>query len=565
MKTKSTRKILIAVLVVSLLAVGGGYAGYRGYLAQRQVRLIKQAQMHLAKPDPKKAMLCLQRVLRSDPRNVEACRLMAAIHEASRSPETLLWRNRVVELNPRSVDDRLALAQSAILFGDPASATNTLEAVDAAAKKTAAYHNIAGEIYSMVNQASQAEFHFLEAARLEPTNQFPQLNLAILRLHSTNTAAVAEARATLARIAASTPTLRCQALRELLLASMLARQTNTALELSRDLVRQTNAMFSDQLLRLDVLRGSQNAEFKPALNTMLREAGTNLVKIYELSQWQISRSGPAATLAWLRSLPTSVRTNQTVEVVIADCLTMLEDWPGLQLALSKRDWAGLEFLRHAFLTRALRSQGLDGAATTEWVVALEQVAQQRPEIKKGSLEMLLRLAVAWKWQGESEKLLWTIVNQYPSEKWAMQALSQILYADGRTRPLMQLFMQESKRSPSELDVKNNLAMTALLLDAKELRPHELAKELFQSAATNAAYASTYGFSLYLQGKIPEALKVYETLDPKELEQPSNAGYYGLVLKASGNKLKARTYLNWAFNGPLLPEERKLFEQAKAGV
>jgi hypothetical protein len=87
-------------------------------------------------------------------------------------------------------------------------------------------------------------------------------------------------------------------------------------------------------------------------------------------------------------------------------------------------------------------------------------------------------------------------------------------------------------------MKNNLAMTALLLDAKELKPHDLAREQYQKAPTNAAYNSTYAFSPHLQEKNAEALKVFQTLKPKELEDPSIAGYYGVVLNASGSKEKA---------------------------
>jgi tetratricopeptide (TPR) repeat protein len=200
------------------------------------------------------------------------------------------------------------------------------------------------------------------------------------------------------------------------------------------------------------------------------------------------------------------------------------------------------------------------AAKGEWEQALKATNNQ-----KGGLVMLLRLAASWNWQSEGEELLWTIVNRYPAENWAFQALSQTLFAGGHTRPLMMLYSQELKRSPANLGIKNNLAMTAFLLDAKELNPHELARDVYQKAGTNAAYASTYAFSLYLQEKPADALRVFQMLKPKELEDPAIAGYYGLILKATGNKEKARAYFDWAFKSPMLPEERKLFERAKTGA
>ena len=130
---------------------------------------------------------------------------------------------------------------------------------------------------------------------------------------------------------------------------------------------------------------------------------------------------------------------------------------------------------------------------------------------------------------------------------------------------MMLYSQQVKRATSDLDARNNLAMTALLLDAKELNPNVLAYEVYQKAPTNAAFASTYAFSLHLQKKDAEALKVIERLKPEELQNPSNAGYYGLILKATGNVAKAKTYLELASKARLLPEEKKLFDRAKAGV
>ncbi len=93
----------------------------------------------------------------------------------------------------------------------------------------------------------------------------------------------------------------------------------------------------------------------------------------------------------------------------------------------------------------------------------------------------------------------------------------------------------------------------------------MAQEVYDSSPTNADYASTYAFSLYLQGKNADGLKAMQQLNPKDLETPSIAGYYGLLLKANGNKTEAKKYLNLAFKGNLLPEEQKLFGDAGVGL
>src|ERR1039458_7075067 len=256
----------------------------------------------------------------------------------------------------------------------------------------------------------------------------------------------------------------------------------------------------------------------------------------------------------------NMQTNQPATLLVAECYTASKDWRGLHAWLEKQHWAELEFIRHAFMSRALRGQELADTAKTEWEQALKSANSH-----KQSLVMLLRLAAQWNWVNEGEDLLQTIVNRYPQEKWATQALTQTLFAGGQTRSLMQLFNQELKRTPSDLSAKNNLAMTALLLDAKELKPHDLAREVYQQAPTNSSFAATYAFSLYVQGKKAEALKVMQQIKPQDLEMPSIAGYYGLILKATGGGASAGVYLDKASKAVLLPEERKLFAQAKAGT
>jgi len=314
------------------------------------------------------------------------------------------------------------------------------------------------------------------------------------------------------------------------------------------------------LLRLEVLQESKSPDFRPTLTAFQNEAAADPAKAYDLAMWQMANLSPADSLGWLLRLPEATRTNASVILATVQCQDVLKDWKGLETLIRDQTWGDLEFLRHAYLARAQRGQDLAAASKAEWELALKNSNNQL-----GALRQLLGLCAQWKWLSEAEEVLWNIVNRYPGEKWAVQVLTQALYAGGRTRPLMMLFNQELKRSPDNLSLKNNLALTALLLEARELKPHELAREVFTKSPTNAAFASTYAFSLFLQDKNDEALKIMQTLSPRDLENPSVAGYYGLMLKAAGDKNKAKSYLDWAFKGPMLPEERKLFEQARAGA
>ena len=304
--------IIILCCIAVLLT---GYVGYRSYKVWKCSHLMSLAHQFLAKADGRNALLCVQQVLRSDPHNLDATRVMAQLTEAARSPSALLWWSRVVELNPHSLDDRLALAQTALMMRDYATATNALGGVDQAGKNTVAYHNVAGAVAAAANQSALAEAQFLEAARLDPQNQSVQLNLAVVRLHGTNLAAITEARASLKQLSsnATNSFLRCQALRELAFDALRHRQGDQALWLSKQLLQETNSTFKDRLLRLDVLQETQPAGFRPALTAFEREAAGDPGKIYELATWQMANTSPQDALTWLRTLPSNTQTNQSVE------------------------------------------------------------------------------------------------------------------------------------------------------------------------------------------------------------------------------------------------------------
>jgi len=555
------RKLIIAVACgIGLLLLG--YTGYRTFKVWKQSHLLAMAKDNLAKNDLHNTMLALQQLLATNPRNLDANRMMAGLTEAARSPSALVWRARVLELNPKSLDDRLALVQTAINFQDYPVATNTLAGVAEADKNTVGYHNLAGTTALMSGHPDQAEAHFGEAVRLDPSNPVPKVNLAVVRLRSSNELDLAEARIDLKRVILNaTNVLLCnQARRELIADALRFNDSTTSLTFSQELVQQTNAVFTDKLLRLDALMKSHNPSFKPMLAGYQSEAATNPAKLYDLVNWQIARLSPAEALGWLQSLPMQTRTNQPAALLTAQCQMSVKDWKGLQNFLQNQNWAELEFERHGLLAKALREQNLEQSSKAEWQLALNGSTHN-----KIALNALGRLAALWHWTGETEQILWTIVNSFPDEQSAAQSLRQVLFASGNTRSLMQLTSIELRRNPSSLALKNDLAMMAMLLNAQELKPYDLALAAYQQDPKNPSVAATYAFSLYQQKKPAEALKVMQALNPKALEAPEIASYYGLILKANGQLAGAKTYLKLSAKATLLPEEKALFDQAKAGL
>jgi tetratricopeptide (TPR) repeat protein len=555
--TKPMRKttIVISSCIVLLML---GYTGYRGYKVWKQDHWLKMASGFAAKGDARSELLCLRQALNLNPHNSEACRLMADLADATHSDAALIWRQRLVDLNPGSLPERLALAQTAMSIRDFGVASNALASVSEAGQKTAVYQNAAGLLASGAGQTAAAKARFLDAIKLDPDNFIPQLNLAALQLHGSNLVEVVEARGNLQRISqtATNLTIANQAKRELVMDAIRFNDFSTAEMLAKNLAGQASATFSDQLLRLDVLQKEKSPEFRTVLVAYQREASASPTKLSNMAIWLMHNTSPAETLSWLQSLPQGIRTNQPAAPLLAECQLRMGDWHQLQANIQNQNWNELEFVRHAFLARALQGQALKDAAVAEWGVALNVANDQ-----KGAMISLFRMAAAWQWRSETEELLWVLVNRYPEEHWAPPVLIETLMNGGRTRPLMQLFGLLSRRNPDDMELKNDLAFTALLLGAQEQNPAELAHQAYVSSPKNPAYASTYAYSLYLQKQYAEAQKVMEQLTPQELGTPSVAGYYGIALKATGNLEKAKVYLRLTNKVRLLPEEQALFQQA----
>src|SRR5271170_3238490 len=161
------RKIFLIGLACTVLLFLG-YAGYLSYSKSKEARLIGMARRFIAQSDKRNAMLSLSEVLYMDPQNIEATRLMADLAESDRQANALLWRSRVVQLDPHSSTDRIALASAAMMAGDFALATNSLAQVGLAYQTNASYQNDAGVLAITTHQPALAEAYFREAALLDP-------------------------------------------------------------------------------------------------------------------------------------------------------------------------------------------------------------------------------------------------------------------------------------------------------------------------------------------------------------------------------------------------------------
>jgi hypothetical protein len=290
---------------------------------------------------------------------------------------------------------------------------------------------------------------------------------------------------------------------------------------------------------------------------MKAEAAKTPEKVPTLSSWLAAHELLTDAIAWLTNLDEKAQAQLPVRMAIADAYSDHGDWQKLETLLREQNWGEVDFIRLAQLTRAAREQKQDIAKQVNWQAAVRAAGGQ---IKP--LTLLARLATSWKMEAEREDLLWVIARRFPAERWALQTLSDLYMAEGNTRGLQKVYATIVDANPDDLPAQNNLASVSLLLNSQVSQAFEFARAAHTKYPRNSAFASTYAYALHRQNRTAEGLKVLETLSPQQLEIPSIACYYGVILAASGEPAKAKKYLDLAAAANLLPEENDLVKSAR---
>jgi hypothetical protein len=551
------RKFVIAgIISITVLLAAGWIFGRPAYRQFKERRNASLARASFEKGDYASAQLNARLALILNSNNFDAAFVMANLAELSRSPMVIDWRKRVADIEP-TPENRLMLAAAGLRYQSPpfALSAQILEELSGTASNVPGFHLVSAEKALKLDQPREAERHFAIAADLETTNRLHQLNLAVLRLGSSNLAAAA--RESLESFRGDT-NLGPVALRWLVADTMGRKEFATAESLSAELLGLPAANLEDQLQHFDLLRQLKSPKLGEFVSNLKRQYATNPPAIYGLAVWMAANDLADEALAWIHGLPEAVRQQQPVPLAINDCLVARRDWAGLEKFLREERWKDLEFLRFAYLSLAAEKLGGGLGVEGQWRLAVREA-----EDRLGSLTGLLSLADRWKRETAREELLWKIVDRFPREKWVYRELDRLYVASGNTRGLNKIYSAMLKTSPADKALKNNLAATALLLNANLAQAHELAREVFEANGTEPVPASTYAFSLHVQGKTAEGLAVLATLKPEELARQPVALYKGLLLWAAGRTNEAKYFLEIAAaDRNLLPEEKALLSRCK---
>lgn len=551
------KKAVICVLVIASV-MGAGWFGRKAYKKATERRLLAEAQQYLEKKDTANASLCLRRLLQINPLNVRGNSLVADMLEESGAPAAALnWRSQAVRLNSNDVQLQFALAETALKAGDHRAAESALAHLPERSKSSAAYEKLAGALAWSTGNIAEAELHYAAASRLEPTNLVVKVNLATVHLNSTNKMIANSGRQILNEMATNAE-FRLVILEHLTKDAANRRDLTAALGYSKRIIEDPRCSFEDKLSHAQLLRAANDQQLSTWESSLKHDALQSPESMLSLGHWLEKIEGPENALAWFRSLPQSVQTNQPIPLLKADCFLATKDWNELLKMVGADDWADANYYRLMLESLARRSLGQNLEAGTAWKRALKLSAHRVDRLSR-----MVEITANWRWSNERVEVLQGIIAEFPQQRWAVEQLSAQFYSDGKTKELDELLRKAYETNPDNNRIKNNLANIMLLENTDVSKASQMAKDAYQSSKDDPFFTSTYAYSLLLQNKTKEASDVISGLKREYLKIPSIAAYYGVVEARSGHKDLAKEPLSLADAAHLLPEEKVMVRAAES--
>lgn len=538
----------LVLIGIAVLLVGAGVSRHL-YLVWKERRLILSARVSLQREDYASVNAALERVLRLNPKNVEACRLSAQAMLKTGNAKALPWLRRVVELAPGRLEDELALTEAAWRFKFGYEAAKWVRTIEPKARGRADFHDLAGRVAESLGQLNEARREYEEALRLEPSNKTYRLRLSLVHLAAETGALKEQARKTLEELSAE-PELKASALRALVLDAVRDVQPERARRLAEELDASPDHLFSDRLLYLQVLHAVNDPVFHRKLAETEAAAARTPEWILPLLTWMNSDHLAVLARDWVQQLPQESIAAVPIRMEIARSYAMYGDWKKLQFFLADEKWDDSDYLKQAYLARCYQERG-DAAFRTTWSEAVNMAGSNG--------DFLLKLGLTarqWGWTAEAEETLWRAAMKSNKSVEALNALCPIYFEKRNADGLFRVYTLLLEHNPNDIVALNNFANISLMLDRETSRAMGIARDLYQKEPLNPVYVSTYAFGLFRTGQNRQALEAMEKLKPEELRSPSVAAYYSAFLEEAGRADQAREYRELARGTPLFPEERK---------
>ena len=450
-------KLIVGGLVGrALFVIALGYLGIHFFHRWQEGHLVRRAAAYLSGGDTKAAALSARRAFKWIPLMPMPRAFWPKLRTVGRS-----HGDRLVAQGdqPPAAPNRGRACIGAIGFAC-AGHSHRGEGLEWARRPGKAVRSIPrllGQLAEVKKESADAEHHWQKATELAPNNGSYQFQLASIRLGATDPSKRQNARQALGNLRQD-PQLRAGATRLLVLDGLGLKEDPGRLQaLANELQGYPEASFGDRLLYLQVLQNTHDAAFNDYLQRLEREAGSHPADLASLLRWMAESGIASEAVQFARGLPRETWEKWPVAAALATAYVSTGDWSGLEQLTTTSQWTPFDFLRQAYLSKALREQNKRFASDQAWVAA-EKEAFVQPQ----SLLLLARTATAWGWSAEKVELLWLLAKNDETKLGALQTLYQHYSDVGDTVGLYRTLLRLVELMPNDLVLQNNSAQISLL-------------------------------------------------------------------------------------------------------
>ena len=206
--------------------------------------------------------------------------------------------------------------------------------------------------------------HYEEALRIDPNSESNRFNYANALLRCLTPGDRESGLQILERLRASAK-FGPLSLRALTTDLAAHNQLLDALKFSSELQSNPAVEFSDKLNHLDLLQATGSPEFRTFLHG-LQQASMEPARIGLLMAWMAGHQFAGEAITWGKQLPSKTISNSQAGANLANCYIAIGDWEGLKGIVAGLNWGDAEYLRQAYLARAMKELGDADGFRQEW-------------------------------------------------------------------------------------------------------------------------------------------------------------------------------------------------------
>lgn len=566
-KSKFRRRLTV-IIVIALL--GAGYGGWRltndrllpRYRVWKQQRALGRAKEFLAQKDPVSAKLEIDIALVAVPGSTEALRVAADLLQLVNSPQELSVRRQIVDQNPESVPDRLAMISAALRLRDYNAARDTLARfTPAQVEQPAVLRAFLGYALGTNNRPMADAFFDRLAAVATPDDDMRVLHAMLLRQHP-NQQKSAAAKKEL-ELLAQNPKFSLTLNRAFFTEAVAARDFPAARRFASLVNADPAAIFTDRLNEATLQLLVEHQSFDGVFARLAPAATASGPVAAEFVRWLIVQGKSKEAERWLASLPAPVASRPEIADVRMDLAIAAKDWEQFGHFLEQGAWGPIP-VEVARLAMAAHVVGERKSSLRRQVWDETMAAAGTNLI---TYRVLLRAATAWRWEDETEALLWAVVRIDPAQVWAHSALISVYRQRGDGKKMLEVITVLKNAAATSQTYRHDWALLSLLVaNGREWDgPKTTAKEVYFADPANPNFATTYALALTEAGRAEEARGVLEKLSVADRDNPLRAPYLAFVYGCCRVQADFEKYARLAANVPLLNEERQLIELGRVAL